>query len=442
MNNQENQDYEAKKSKPKDHIVAQKYQQLEKIGCGSFGSIYLGVNIQTQEKVAIKREPISSHHPQIGYEAKLYRYFQVKYRTPPGFPGFRWFGADLDDYALVMDLLGPSLEDLFNYCNRKFSLKTTLMIADQLMQRIEFVHNRHYIHRDLKPDNFLIGLGKKENVIHIIDFGLAKRYRDPRTSDHIPYSEQKSLTGTARYASIHTHLGREQSRRDDLESLGYVLMYFVRGSLPWQGLQANTKREKYEQISQRKIATKVEDLTRGYPTQFRAFFRYIQGLKFDERPDYRYLRSLLKDIFDRRNYVHDFMFDWTILSVSQKHLYVTPSTLRSRATTGNFDKLSIQQIQQQQITLMHQQQAQQAQAQYYPYVPPPMPHTAAQQQVHEHMQANADPNGQMFYANLANVPGGVLTPQAMDPITPGSIPTPGVRAEGLPADMSRLAIEP
>eukprot|EP00927_Polykrikos_kofoidii_P082756 TRINITY_DN830_c0_g1_i3.p1 TRINITY_DN830_c0_g1~~TRINITY_DN830_c0_g1_i3.p1 ORF type:complete len:256 (-),score=45.67 TRINITY_DN830_c0_g1_i3:44-772(-) len=215
---------------------------------------------------------------------------------------------------MVIDLLGPSLEDLFSFCNRKLSLKTVLMLADQMINRVEYVHAKNFIHRDIKPDNFLIGLGKKANQVHIIDFGLAKKYRDPKTQQHIPYREGKNLTGTARYASVNTHLGIEQSRRDDLEAIGYVLMYFNRGSLPWQGLKANAKKEKYEKIMEKKMSTPIEVLCKHFPCEFVTYLNYCRSLRFEDRPDYAYLRRLLKDLFFREAYQYDFVFDWTILN--------------------------------------------------------------------------------------------------------------------------------
>ena len=147
-----------------------------------------------------------------------------------------------------------------------------------------------------------MGLGKRANQVNIIDFGLAKKYRDPKTHQHIAYRENKNLTGTARYASINTHLGIEQSRRDDLESLGYVLMYFLRGSLPWQGLKAATKKQKYEKISEQKMSTSVEVLCKNFPPEFVTYFQVCRTLRFEDKPDYSYMRKLFRDLFIKEGY--------------------------------------------------------------------------------------------------------------------------------------------
>ncbi|XP_042053667.1 casein kinase 1-like protein 10 isoform X2 [Salvia splendens] len=296
-----------------DHVVGGRFKLGRKIGCGSFGELYLGVNIQTGEELAVKLESVRTKHPQLHYESKIYMILQ----GGTGVPNLKWFGVENEYNIMVIDLLGPSLEDLFNYCNRKFSLKTCLMLADQLINRVEYTHSRGFLHRDLKPDNYLMGLGRKANQVYIIDFGLAKKYRDLQTHRHIPYRENKNLIGTARYASVNTHLGVEQSRRDDLESIGYILMYFLRGSLPWQGLKACTKKQKYDRISEKKMLTPIEGLCKSYPSEFVSYFHYCRALRFEDKPDYSYLKKLFQDLFIREGYQFDYVFDWTILKYPQ-----------------------------------------------------------------------------------------------------------------------------
>jgi len=256
----------------------------------------------------VKLEKAATKHPQLHYESKLYRLI-----SGPGIPRVHSYGTEGEYNIMVMDLLGPSLEDLFNLCNRKFTVKTVLMLADQTIARIELLHSKSFVHRDIKPDNFLIGIGKRRNQIYIIDFGLAKMYRDLKTHQHIPYKGNKLLTGTARYASVNTHLGIEQGRRDDLESLGYVLMYFLRGSLPWQGLHATDKKHKYDLISEKKMATPVEVLCQSFPQEFVAYLNYTRSLRFDDKPDYAYLRKLFSELFVRKGYNFDLVYDWTPL---------------------------------------------------------------------------------------------------------------------------------
>ncbi|CAD5327353.1 unnamed protein product [Arabidopsis thaliana] len=226
-----------------------------------------GTDVQSNEDVAIKFESVKTVHPQLAYESRIYRVLQ----GGNGIPNMK-------------------------------CLKTVLMLADQM-----FIHSKSFLHRDIKPDNFLMGLGRLANQVYIIDFGLARKYRDSSSYRHIPYRENKSLIGTPAYASLNTHLGIEQSRRDDVESLGYILMYFLKGSLPWKGLKAGNKKQKYDKISEKKVSTSIETLCEGHPIEFATYIHYCRSLRFDDKPDYAYLKRLFRDLFIREGFQFDFV---------------------------------------------------------------------------------------------------------------------------------------
>ena len=234
---------------------------------------------------------------------------------------------------MVIDILGPSLEDLFNFCGRILSVKTTLMLVIQLVERFKYIHEKTFVHRDIKPDNFLMGMRDKSHVAYIVDYGLAKRYYDPRTGAHIPYRNDKSLTGTARYASIHAHLGEELARRDDLEALGFVMLYFYKGVLPWQNLPAFTRSEKYRRIKETKIATSLEELCIGCPPEFLTYMKHCRNLGFEDKPDYSMLIDLLKQVAEKEGVNLDYQdYDW--VSKCKKLFKPLPTTPPPPAIEG------------------------------------------------------------------------------------------------------------
>lgn len=294
--------------------IDQKFKVGRKIGSGNFGEIRIGKNTVNNENVAIKFEK-SSHSSLLHNEYKFYKILE----THEGLPSIHFFGQCNQHNALVMELLGPSLEDMFNLCDRRFTPKTVSMIAIQILKITEYVHSKQLIFRDIKPENFLIGRQSlnKHRTLYMIDFGLAKEYVNPKTNKHIPYCENKSLTGTARYMSINTHLGREQSRRDDLEAIAHMLFYFLRGKLPWQGLQADSFKERYKKIGEVKQKTNLDDLTQGYPKEFGDFLKYCRELEFLKTPDYRRWINKFEDLMRKRNWwspndesYNKWDFDW------------------------------------------------------------------------------------------------------------------------------------
>lgn len=287
--------------------VGGKYILVKRIGGGSFGEIYQGFNNETNDEVAVKLENSNNKFPQLLSEARLIRQLSGN----SGIPSVHYFGTEGNFNIMVMELLGPSIEDCFNRCSRRLSLKTIAQVTIQMIQRIECIHEHNIIHRDIKPDNFLTGRNKKAHLVYLIDFGLSKKYRDSKTHQHIPFRENRSLTGTARYVSINCHMGLEQSRRDDLEAIAYVALYLVKGTLPWQGVQATTKQEKYHKIMDKKMNTALDVICRGCPVEFMNFISYSRSLRFEDKPDYNYIKNLFKELIKKENQELDNIFDWS-----------------------------------------------------------------------------------------------------------------------------------
>jgi len=284
-------------------IFFSKYKAIKKLGEGSFGKVYKAE--YNGENYAIKIEHKTKEQGLLELEATI-----MSYLKGPNIPYIKSYGYSGDFNVLVMQLLDKSLEDLINKYST-FSSKTVAMLGYQMVNILQYIHDRHIIHRDIKPDNFVMGAKEDNAKLYILDFGLAKKYRSSRTLIQCPYIKKKKLTGTARYASIHALEAYEQSRRDDLESVGYVLMYFLRGNLPWQGLKVRSKEDRYKKILERKKETSSEDLCKNYPHEFFEYVDYTRNLEYEENPDYDFLRQKFKDVLKGLNEEMDYIYDWT-----------------------------------------------------------------------------------------------------------------------------------
>jgi len=281
-----------------------KYKAIKKLGEGSFGKVYKAE--YKGEYYALKFENHSEGQNLLEAEATI-----MSYLKGPNIPLIKSFGFSGDYNILVMQLLGLSLEDIFNK-REKFSVKTTAMLAYQMLNVLQYIHDKHIIHRDIKPDNYVMGIGDMNAILYLLDFGLAKKYRSSKTLIHYPYIKKKKLTGTARYASIHALEEMEQSRRDDLESTGYVLMYFLRGNLPWQGLKIKTKDNRYQKILDKKKETSSDELCKNFPIEFKQYIDYTRNLEYDENPNYDKLRNNFYNLLTKKlNEKFDYIYDWT-----------------------------------------------------------------------------------------------------------------------------------
>ena len=266
-------------------IIFKKYKVQKKLGEGAFGDVYNGIFIENNESVAIKVESRKTPKPLLETEA-----FFLYSLKGLGIPEVLSFGRLKNYNVLIEPLLGKSLFDIFNERRKRLPLEDICLISTQIIDRIQWVHSKNIVHRDIKPDNFLIG-NKDPNIIYLIDFGLSKKYKSSKTGKHIKFSFTGKLTGTVRFASANALRGGEQSRRDDLESIGYMIIYFMRGKLPWQGVTGNKKMERYLKIYKMKKNVAPEDLCKSLPKQMTEFMKYIKQLEFEQEPDYKYLRN-------------------------------------------------------------------------------------------------------------------------------------------------------
>ncbi len=282
------------------------------LGEGSFGKVYLGKVNETNELVAIKTEDPS--HAYLQKEANICRYLTEDTKDPIGFSKYYWYGEDSDkNKYLVCEVLGKSVQDLLVKCGGSFSLKTVLMIGFQILNRIEYLHKNEYIHRDIKPTNFLIGTGSKKNTIYLVDFGLSKEYLD-RDGEHIPYYKHKSYVGTIRYMSINCHKGFETSRRDDMFSFIYMLFFLYYGTLPWQGITDNDKKKRLKMIAGIKTDFNKEPAkflnSPKIPNAFLNILDYIRKMKFKQNVDYDKIREFLLQEMVHHKYNYDYEWDW------------------------------------------------------------------------------------------------------------------------------------
>ncbi len=284
------------------------FRLKKKLGSGGCGDIYEGLNILTNTMVAIKVEKNIPSRSYLKQEAFIYDYLHKQKDVETFIPKIYDFFNTNEHNFLVMDMLGPNISELFKKCKKSFSLKTVLMLAIHKLNIIEYIHSKELVHRDIKPNNFLIGLGSQKNKLFLIDFGYTKKFI-MENGEHIPTKKYTHLTGTVRYANINNHLFLEQSRRDDLETLGYSLVYLLKGELPWQKIKG-PKSEKNQKIKDIKIKTSVEKLCLGIPMEFPEFLNYCKKLEFEELPDYIYLKKLFQNLFDEKGYIFDNKFCW------------------------------------------------------------------------------------------------------------------------------------
>ena len=314
-------------------LIFKKFRVLNHLSKGAFSDIYAGINILTKEKVAIKVEDRFTVDKYL--ETECFFLFSLK---GLGIPKVISFGHNKEYDILVMPLLGKSLHEIQRSKNFNFEFKDICLMAIQIIERIQWVHSQKIIHRDIKPDNFLIGLNDP-NIIYLIDFGLSKKYRSSTTGNHIKNSKLKKFVGSLRYASINASKLREQSRRDDLESIGYMLIYLIKGKLPWDSIKVDNKRSSYIKLSLYKKNLEPEILCRNLPKEFAEYIRYVKNLNFEDEPDYNYVKNLFRIMLRKQGIEENrIFFSWINESNISKIQKVINLSKRNSSSRGRILK--------------------------------------------------------------------------------------------------------
>ena len=318
-NNNEQKNEKSIDSSPTNKLPNKEYSLIEEtykiltgnlLGGGSFGHVYKCLNIKTKVEYSVKVESNNINNPQLLHEYKILKILEGNEGIPTPYL-FKNIGGES---VLVIDLLGPNLEDILQDTKAKtFTLKTCLMTLRQIIQRLKIIHKQGIIHRDLKPENLLVTKNIRDGLIYLIDFGLSKKYKDLKTDVHIPFKNERPITGTIRYISINTHKGYEQSRRDDLESACYIILYFLTGKLNWDGIKCKTREEKIQKIMEKKEEFKNNKEYKNLSQSFCNIFEYVYNINFDEKPNYEYIFGLInKDLeqFDAETNYERSLYDW------------------------------------------------------------------------------------------------------------------------------------
>ena len=327
------EDFYKKKDPNINSIFFKKYKILKLITTSNFSSTYEGININTKEKVAIKLEEKNKYNL---LEKEAFTLFAIK---GYGIINLISFGKNKKYNIMVLPLLGKSLHKFFININRNFCLLDICLIGLQCIERIEWIHKNYIIHRDIKPDNFLFDL-KDPRIIYLIDFGLSKKYRSKRTLKHIKNSYVNKVVGTIRYASVNSMKGFEMSRRDDLESFYYMIIFFLLKNLPWQNIKGKTLGEKYLEILEIKREFNIDDYKMIIPNEIIKMFKYVKNLKFDEDPNYFMIKNSFRSILYSMGHSELDTFSWIkdkciINSKISPNVCLRKSSLKKRV----FDKL-------------------------------------------------------------------------------------------------------